>query len=54
MRKRREAPIRRLALELPEDVVRALKARAALEGLAPRDLVVAWVRSWTERKEGRG
>ncbi|HEV8663432.1 MAG TPA: hypothetical protein VGT06_09885 [Candidatus Methylomirabilis sp.] len=46
--------MRRLILLLPEDVGRALKARAALEGVAPRDLVVAWVRSWTERKEGRG
>jgi hypothetical protein len=50
MGKKREAPIYRLTLELPEDVARALKARAALEGVAPRDLVVAWVRTWKEQR----
>lgn len=43
--------MRRLMLLLPEDVVRTLKARAALEGVNPRDLITAWVRSW---KEGKG
>ena len=46
MPKKQEAPIRRLTLELPEDVIRALKARAALEGVNPRDLITSWVRSW--------
>ncbi len=43
--------MRRLMLLLPEDVIRALKARAALDGVDPRDLVAAWVRSW---KAGKG
>lgn len=43
--------MRRLLLLLPEDVIRTLKARAALEGVAPRDLIVAWVQSWQRQKE---
>jgi hypothetical protein len=43
--------MRRLILLLPEDVVRTLKARAALEGVNPRDLITAWIQSW---KEGKG
>ena len=35
----------RLTLELPEDVIRYLKTQAALQGKAPRDLIVEWVRS---------
>ena len=52
MAKKHESPTRRLTLELPEDVIRALKGRAGLEGLDPRDLITAWVRSW-ERPGGR-
>lgn len=48
--KKPASSMRRLILLLPEDVVRTLKARAALEGVAPRDLVTAWVRSWKDRK----
>ncbi len=40
----------RLLLLLPEDVIRRLKARAALEGVHPRDVITAWVRSWKEAK----
>ena len=40
--------MRRLLLILPEDVIRTLKSRAALEGLHPRDLITAWVRSWAK------
>lgn len=57
MIKRKDVPIRRLVLELPEDLIRTLKSRASLEGLAPRDLVAAWIRSWatpqTRRPGGR-
>lgn len=42
----REKKMHRLTVELPEDVIRSLKARAASQGKAPRDLVVEWVRSW--------
>lgn len=46
-----QAPrMKRLLLLLPEHVIRALKARAAMEGVAPRDLVVAWVQSWGDEK----
>jgi hypothetical protein len=49
--------MRRLNLVLPEDVIRALKGRAGLEGVNPRDLITAWVRSWatpeTRRPGGR-
>lgn len=51
---KKSAPrMRRLLLLLPEEVIRTLKARAGMEGVAPRDLVIAWVRSWKGRKEGR-
>jgi hypothetical protein len=40
--------MRRLLLILPEDVIRTLKSRAALEALHPRDLITAWVRSWAK------
>lgn len=57
MTKRKDVPIRRLVLELPEDLIRTLKSRASLEGVAPRDLVAAWIRSWatpeTRRPGGR-
>jgi len=49
--KKPAAKMRRLMLTLPEDVIRALKARAAMEGMDPRDIVIHWVRSW---KEGKG
>ena len=39
----------RLTLELPEDVIRALKGKAGSLGKSPRDLVVEWVRSWPIR-----
>lgn len=42
--------MRRLILLLPAEVIRALKARAAAEDKAPRDLVAAWVRSWKDKK----
>jgi predicted DNA binding CopG/RHH family protein len=46
MPKKPPVPMRRITLEFPEDLIRRLKARASLEGVAPRDLVVAWIRSW--------
>jgi len=46
--KTRQPSMRRLLLILPEDVIRTLKSRAALEGLHPRDLITAWVRSWAK------
>ena len=45
--------MRRLMLTLPEDIIRALKARAALEGMDPRDLLIQWVRSWAKPAPGR-
>jgi len=45
--------MRRLLLLLPEDLIRTLKARAALQGGHPRDLIIAWVRSWANREKGR-
>ena len=48
--KKAPAKMRRLNLVLPEDVIRALKGRAGLEGVSPRDLITAWVRSWKEGK----
>jgi len=57
MPKKPPVPMRRITLELPEDLVRRLKGRASLEGVAPRDLVAAWIRSWatpeTPRPGGR-
>jgi len=57
MAKKQDAATRRLTLELPEDVIRALKGRAGLEGVDPRDLITAWVRSCvkpnTRRPGGR-
>ncbi len=52
MAKKPPVPMRRITLELPEDLIRRLKSRASLEGVAPRDLVVAWVRSWKEAESG--
>ncbi len=46
--------MRRLLLLLPEDVIRALKARAALEGVNPRDVITAWVRSWQKEMSEMG
>lgn len=54
MTKRKHVGIRRLVLELPEELIRTLKSRASLEGVAPRDLVAAWIRSWTQSREGKG
>jgi len=53
MAKKQESPTHRLTLELPEDVIRALKGRAGLEGLDPRDLITAWVRSWAKPETRR-
>ncbi len=53
MTKRKDVPIRRLVLELPEDLIRSLKARASLEGVAPRDVVAAWIRSWAKPDASR-
>jgi hypothetical protein len=39
---------RRVVLELDAAIVHALKVRAAQEGIAMRDLVERWVRSWTK------
>ena len=50
MPKKPPVPMRRITLELPEDLVRRLKGRASLEGVAPRDLAAAWIRSWKEGK----
>ena len=42
-------PIRqRVILELEPAIVRAIKVRAAQEGVAMRDLVERWVRSWAK------
>ncbi len=53
MPKKRELLIRRITLELPEDLIRGLKGRAGLEGVAPRDLVAAWIRSWATSETRR-
>jgi len=44
-------PVRqRVVLELDPAVIRALKVRAAYEGVPMRDLVERWVRSWKQEK----
>jgi len=53
MGKAQHRAIERLVLELPPGVRRAIKVRAAAEGVAPRDLVVAWVRTWPPLALGR-
>ncbi len=53
MSKVESGTIEQLVLELPPDVKRALKVRAAAEGVHSRDLVVAWVRSWPPLALGR-
>jgi len=47
-------PIRqRIILEVDPALVRALKVRAAQEGIAMRDLVERWVRSWSKPEPRR-
>jgi len=53
MAKKQDAPTRRLTLQLPDDVIRALKGRAGLEGVDPRDLITSWVRSWAKAEMPR-
>lgn len=54
MRKSKERPPR-LMLTLAEDLIRALKVRAAQEGTTVSKLVTAWVRTWTvPRRRRRG
>ena len=56
MAKKEQVPMRRITLEIPEDLIRRLKRRASLEGVAPRDLVAAWIQSWPrdDRKRRAG
>jgi hypothetical protein len=41
--------VRRLVLAMEDEIVRALKARAALEGTTVSKLVAAWVRTWMKK-----
>jgi hypothetical protein len=53
MRKKGAGRKRRLVLEMDESVIRALKARAAMEGTTVSKLVEEWVRSWAKAPSGR-
>lgn len=47
-------PIRqRIILEVHPPLVRALKIRAAQEGVAMRDLVERWIQSWAKPEPRR-
>jgi len=45
--------MRRLILLLPEDVIRTLKSRAALDGVNPRDVITTSIRSWAKPEKHR-
>lgn len=53
MKQKREAKKRRVMLSLEEEVIRALKVRAAQEGTTMSKLVAAWVRSWGRPRRPR-